>query len=512
MRIIQTALFLLLVGALACCRPSGIENPNITQSELIGHVTVLASDKMQGRAVGTAGFDSAAAYVANQLQRAGVLPGVRKGKDAPSYFQPVPLLRIDTTNQCDLTFATMFDTVRLSTRDHDLMMLHPGSRQGEYTATSPLMDAGHAIRGGGTSNELSGVDVAGRVVLLDLSTPASWRNSLSDSLDALYRNPTTALLTRLENLKDAAVVLIPVLPEKNLLWRRIMISRPLLPVVLEDLTGTDGVASPHPAVFLVDERKIADILARRSRSDPETGLHKGGKIVGVTANALLKIHSEPVESPNVIGFVPGSDPDLAGEVITVTAHLDHMGTHNGLVFHGANDNASGVSVLLEAAEALTAQPVERSVLFIFTAGEELGFYGSTHWILHPTIPLSHVIAEINLDEVGRTPSPQLGIMAIGTHELKEQFTRATESMAGVTISWIPPESFGMLFYRSDQVVFHRAGIPSIFLTTGDFPEYHTPGDTAGLISGREMMNCANILLAFLHVVGDEEASQPHGTD
>ncbi|MFH0882529.1 MAG: M28 family peptidase [bacterium] len=502
MRTCQITITLLLFSTILGCRTPGVENPKITRTELVDHVSVLASDRMQGRAVGTAGFDSAAAYVAGQLYRAGVLPGATNERGEPTYFQPVPLLHLDAQATCELTFATIFDTLRLSTANNGLLLVHPGSRREPFTASGPLMDAGHAIRGDSTHDELAWVNPAGGILLLDLSTPASWRNGLSDSLDALYRNPTYAMRMRLENLKSAAVVLIPVHPKKDLLWRRLVGTRPFLPVVLEDLTGVDGIPSPHPAVFLVDADTISAVLSRRSMPNPDTGFRTGGIITGIKALISVDVPAERVASPNVIGLVPGSDPALADEVITVTAHLDHMGADGLRIFHGANDNASGVSALLEVAEALAVKPPSRSVLFIITAGEEAGFFGATYWILHPTISLTRVIAEINLDEVGRTPMNPLGIVAIGTDDLKDAFARAVEKLPGVTISWLPPDSYGMFFMRSDQVVFYRAGIPSIYLTTGEFPEYHTPADTADLISGNVLQQCAKILGAFLYEVGN----------
>jgi len=496
-----TGLVLLLVSLLFGCRTPRSENPRITRSELIAHVNVLASDKMAGRAAGSAGFDSAAAYVAHQLKLAGVLPGSRDTLGEPSYFQPVPLLCLGEKGSAQLTLTTLFDTLRLSTGG-GLLLVHPGSRLAPFTVAGLLMDAGHGIRGGPGKDELAMVDVPGKILLLDLSTPASWRNGLPDSLDKLYRNPTTRLRIRLENLKSAAVVLIPVHPERDRLWKFLSATRSLLPVVARDLTGFDDNPTPHPAVFLVNADSLSDLLSRRAAPDSETGLRRGGTIPGIEASVTVDAPAVPVSSANVLGLVPGSDPDLAGEVITATAHLDHLGAHGLLVYHGANDNASGVSALLEVAEALAAKPVKRSVLFLFPTGEEASFLGSSYWILHPTVPLERVIAEINLDEVGRTPVTPIGFAVFGTDDLKAAFTRATENMVGVTISWLSPNTGGFYFYRSDQVILYRAGIPSVFLTTGDFPEYHTPADTPDKIEGTVLLQSAKILSSFLREAGN----------
>jgi Zn-dependent M28 family amino/carboxypeptidase len=138
----------------------------------------------------------------------------------------------------------------------------------------------------------------------------------------------------------------------------------------------------------------------------------GGKVkaspAGVTARLRVVAKEEVIVSRNVIGIIPGSDPLLRDEAVVIGAHLDHFGTEGDVVYYGADDNASGVSALVEIAKALGAaqRKPSRTVVVCFWTGEEEGKFGSGYYVRHPRWPLAKTAAYLNLDMIGHPWLPE----------------------------------------------------------------------------------------------------------
>ena len=207
----------------------------------------------------------------------------------------------------------------------------------------------------------------------------------------------------------------------------------------------------------------------------ELGLKPGGDVrnwfqlvpIGLPVNAPQ--HS--YQSPNVIGIVPGSDPELRDEYIVISAHLDHLGTNPKVpgdkIYNGAMDNASGVATMLEAARAFvtSGKPPRRSILFVALAGEELGLLGSDYLAQHPLIGHGKIVANVNLDMPILLYDFQ-DVVAFGAERSTlGPIVAAAGAKLGVTLSPDPMPSEN-LFVRSDHYSFVKAGVPSVFLVTG----------------------------------------------
>jgi Zn-dependent M28 family amino/carboxypeptidase len=208
-----------------------------------------------------------------------------------------------------------------------------------------------------------------------------------------------------------------------------------------------------------------------------------------------------VESPNVIGLLPGSDPQLRDEYVVLTAHLDHVGigepVNGDRINNGAYDNASGIAIMLEIARAFAGLPraPRRSLLFLAVTGEEKGLLGSDFFLDHATVPAEAIVANVNLDMVLML-HPLIDVVAFGAeHSSLSRVVERATSRLGVKLSPDPiPEE--VLFIRSDQYPFVRRGIPAIFVVSGlETPDpsvdgkkllqewmrttYHSPGDDMG---------------------------------
>jgi membrane dipeptidase len=217
---------------------------------------------------------------------------------------------------------------------------------------------------------------------------------------------------------------------------------------------------------------------------------------------------EDREAPNVIGLLPGSDPELKGEYILIGGHLDHLGIGiDGFVYNGADDDASGVAVVLEVARVLTANRSKpaRSIVFCAWAGEELGLVGSRHYTNHPVYPLEKTAVYLNMDMVG-SGDTDLFVGGMWEHAsffdiLKERLSEKHQDRLKYRIA-----------YRgSDHSSFLNKGVTWISLRSGgllnrqlddEHPEYHYPGDRADTVEPEILQQAADYHLEIVNYLGN----------
>jgi hypothetical protein len=202
---------------------------------------------------------------------------------------------------------------------------------------------------------------------------------------------------------------------------------------------------------------------------------------------IVRHYLERAAVPNLAAVLEGRDSRLRSEYVVISAHLDHVGVRPGgadSVFNGADDNASGVAGLLEMAEAFSlreARP-DRSLLFLVPSGEEKGLWGSAYYVRHPTVPLGDVVADLNMDLIGRNWSDSVIVTGTEMSSLGETLRRVSAAhpelrMAPLADRW--PEE--RIFYRSDHYNFALKGVPVLFFTSGTHSDYHQPTDVADRI-------------------------------
>lgn len=206
---------------------------------------------------------------------------------------------------------------------------------------------------------------------------------------------------------------------------------------------------------------------------------------------------KPVSLRNVVGLLRGSNPQYADQAIVVSAHYDHLGRNGpgvrvaevGLIHPGADDNASGVAVMLELARTLAAAGApERTILFVAFSGEEAGLQGSKWFVAHPRgAPLAGLRAIVNLDTVGRLGNGELSVLATGTASEWQHVFRGITFSTGIAIKNIPGAS-----QSSDQQSFIDRGIPGVQLFTAAHLDYHRPTDTADRIDADGLVKVATV--------------------
>ena len=432
------------------------------------HHGFLADDAREGRMTGEPGYDEAARYVAEQFDALGLDPG---GED-DGWYQPVPLVsyRLGEGSMRVVTHRDGSDAL-LEYRDDYGMSGDKVRESDSIRAEVVYVGFGvHAPEFGYSDYE--GIDVEGKIVALFRGAPADFDHNAR----AYYSSSRVKYEQAVKNGAVGIVNLWSRQSQRSMPWERYKKRTGTKPgMAWINLTGEANdyfpeirgaiAISPATATELMAGTPInfEDALDAIEDSTPRSAP------LGVEMTMERRTSHESITSPNVIGIVPGSDPELRQEFVVYTAHLDHLGVgvaeDGDDIYNGAYDNAMGVALMLETARAIAGSPLRRSVLFIALTGEERGLLGSDYFASYPTVPTNSIVANVNLD-MPLFLSPVADLIAFGAEHSSLQTVVAAEvEDEGFTLSPDPlPEE--TLFIRSDQFSFVRKGIPAIFLVPG----------------------------------------------
>jgi hypothetical protein len=468
--------------ALACLAGAALaaQAPDlITAARYLEHVKFLSADDLGGRANGTPGLERAADYIEGQFRAAGLVPG----GDAGTFGQAFEVTsRVEPPASAALEIAS-------ATGSHDLALgsgYHPLSVRNRPRGAQPngirlqrLVFAGHGIAAPGLGyDDYAGVDVRDAAVVVLTHEPQELDpRSVFDGRN-LTPGATVAAKAREARERGAGLLMIvedPVHSDERAM-RAFWWTDPRgedfgLPVVRVSRTR---LARALPGLNLEEAARTIDrTLQPQSRAFDDVRVayteHRADVHAGVR---------------NIVGILPGSRADLAGNAIVVGAHYDHVGTGGryseapeatGQIHNGADDNASGTAALIEVARAASAmrRRFGRTVVFIAFAGEEIGLLGSQHYVSHPARPLDRTTAMINLDMVGRPH----GRVMVGTFGSGAGLTNLLARLRPWTRLTVSDFSVGGYAEDdSDHGPFVKRGVPAIAFFTGFHSQYHRPSD------------------------------------
>ena len=507
----------------------------ISAQDLRARLEMLSADSLLGRATGSRGDWVAAEMVADAFRRAGLAPAGEHG----TYFQTVPIVmeRVDPT----ATLA-VDDTALALWRD----FLPVTGGRGFESGTPRAIDGDTAIFAGtlgDTAHMIAPQAGAGRLVVFaaprigPIASAYYWRAA------GLDRYPQAAAI---------AVVVLDIYPQRYL-------------AALRD--GVPQLAPPAnaptvPAALLLSDRAAGMLLGR-----PFSGARPG--LVGHVVHGSLGSWSEPAPYParNVVAILPGRDGAVRGEYVSLSAHNDHVGfshepvdhdslrlahaARNGVassaavdsahrarparadsIFNGADDDGSGTVALMEIAEAMAAAPQKprRSILFISHTAEEIGLVGSAWYTDHPTVARDSIVAEIDLDMVGRGRADDIEgggpgyLEVVGARRRSTEFGALTDSIAAamrppfvINYAVDAPGHPDQDYCRADHFSYARYGIPALNMSRGEHIDYHQVTDEAQYIDfdalARVAIFAEEIALAVAdldHRLGrDKPAPDPH---
>jgi hypothetical protein len=434
------------------------------------HMAFLADDLLEGRGTGKRGHEVAARYVAAQFEALGLKPAGLDG----TYLQRVPLREITVVpEKCSLSLTESGATSELKWGDDFLMRGSPLDQ--EASVEGPIVFVGYGVRTpDGRYDDYAGVDVKGAIIALLSGAPPSLPSELQAHLSS------TREKVRLARERGAvgAIVLRRSKDEKSLPWPRVVIGVgfPSMNWLGPDGTPSDSFpeiragailsSGTSEKLFLHAPKSWADVQRDADQSRPQA--------FPLPLRAAMKSVSnhEAITSPNVVAVLPGSDPKLSKEYVVYSAHVDHLGIGRPIngdsIYNGAFDDASGTAALLVIAKAFKSlpHPPARSILFLGATAEEKGLLGSDYFAHYPTVPISSIVADINMDGAS-TFYTFKDIVPLGAESSTLDSTvRRTAARLGLKVS-PDPEPEQHFFVRADQYSFVRQGVPSVFISEGE---------------------------------------------
>src|SRR4051812_14301570 len=381
------------------------------------HVGYLASDPLQGRRAGTPGADLAARYIEKQFRDAGLKPASKAGYLQPFSF--VARVELGPRNMFRVKAAKSEQNYKVG---DDFMPLAFSSAE---AATGEVVFAGYGISAPELQyDDYDGMDVKGKLVMILRGSPDG---DNPHGRFAQYTQPGLEIQNKTLKAREKQARGVIFISEEKV-FQHDRLSR-----LHHDLNFLDAgipavVISRVVANAILEERKAPPVKSEFTGADAVERAKARATPLAIE-NLTVTFKADVVKvngnAANVVGILPGSDPQLASEYVVIGAHYDHLGlggpeslvaNPDGQIHHGADDNASGTSAVLELARVMAADraAVKRSVIFIAFCGEELGLLGSAAYTRNPLVPLGSTVAMLNMDMVGRLRNGSLFIGGMGT--------------------------------------------------------------------------------------------------
>jgi hypothetical protein len=433
----------------------------ITQSLVRKHVFVIADDSMLGRDTPSRGLEMTAQYVADNFKRVGLGAGGDHGQYLQRY--QISKRKLDGKNSV-VHFAVGATEVSASLLKDAIQLAGPRSGM---PVTGPVV----LVSGPVDSASIAAADLKGRVVLLISNTKS----------ETFYET----LVALLERSVRAVIVISNRYPTQ---FEQYVAAQFRSEVSLGADEG-DG-----PVALEVHERALTavfaaahlDLGALRASTQPAFR-----DLPDLRVSASLFNEKGPAFSaPNTVGILEGTDPILKNEYVVFSAHMDHVGVNASAgkdsIYNGADDDGSGTAGVMTLAEAFSRSPPKRSIIFLTVSGEEKGLWGSEWFTTHPPVPIHQIVADFNLDMIGRNWRDTIVVIGKEHSDLGSTLNRVNAAhpelgMNAIDDIW-PQESF---YTRSDHYNFAQRGVPILFFFNGTHPDYHAPSDSPDKIDAEK---------------------------
>jgi hypothetical protein len=515
--------------------------PAITAGDLRTHLYVIADDSMMGREAGTRGNVMATDYIAAQAARIGLRPAGENG----TWFQEVPLREKGLAEGAALSAG---GTALVPGEDFIALPRYQGALVFGERFEARDVEVVYGGRVGEPASMIDPEQARGKLVVFAAPLGPNGQPTF-----AFWAGGRT--FTRYAGAAGVAIATLDYTAPGL---------RGFFSGTRTELAGSAAEAVPAPAGMIVS---VA--AAERLLGAPMASLQVGA--AGGRASGAYAFFDRPTAHParNVLAVVPGRDPALAGQYVSIGSHNDHVGLaarpvdHDSLlafnrvfrpegadqqpdtlvtpekqarydaelarlralrpprldsIYNGADDDGSGTAAMLEMAEHLMANPPRRSVLFAWVTAEEIGLFGSEHFTDHPTVPRDSIVVNLNLDMVGRgmqadTEGGGPGyLQLVGSRRLStalgdliEEVNRAGGHGFTFDYSMDADGHSQNIYCRSDHASYARYGIPVTFFTTGGHADYHMVTDEPQYVDYDKLAAVTRLVAAVATAIGDRDA-------
>lgn len=489
----------------------------ITAKQLSDYLYFVASDAMEGRDTPSRGLDTTAEFLKMNLSRWGFKPAGDNG----TFFQKISLRResIDTSATKliveNTEFALNEDYFRLSGN--------------AATGNAPLVFGGDGwMVKAKNIDALSGVDVKGKIVVVagnrpDFSQQFMIPPPIGVTQADLKGTRGTDWADPIGNAQEKGAAGVIVIAPAQLLgfWEQAkqFLGRGMM---FPDKLRADNIQAPNPMPVMLASPKISNALYGATAPTSAGNLNKTGSLSAKTKTEMLM-------TQNVVAIWEGSDKVLKNEYVAVGAHYDHVGMNPNArgedkIWNGADDDGSGTVAVLSIAEALAKSKIKpkRSILFVWHAGEEKGLWGSEYFTKFPTVDLSKVVTQLNIDMIGRSKkdgdtnpknkelSGPNEIYVIGSKMMSTQLGDVTTNVnnsylkLNYNYKYDDPNDPNRFFFRSDHFNYAQKGIPIVFWFDGEHEDYHGAGDHPDKIDYAKMEKVTRTIFLTMWEIADSK--------
>jgi Zn-dependent M28 family amino/carboxypeptidase len=464
----------------AITQRSTLEAPataGISAASILARTRVLSSDEFEGRAPGSAGEEKTVAYLVGEFKKLGLQPGNPDG----TYLQNVPLVGITSTPT--LTFSLDGRTLPMENINEFVgptsrLVPHVGARDTDvvfvgYGVVAPELGW----------DDYKGLDVRGKTVVMLINDPPVIDPATGQLDPKVFGGKAMTYYGRwtykyeIAAAKGAAACLIvhetgpAAYPFAVIIGSR---SRENFEISTPDRNA--GHVAMEGWLTVEAARKLFTASGKDYDALKAAAARRDFSPVSLGAKASFTIENtlRNVASKNVVALLPGADPAHRNEYLVYTAHWDHLGRDDRLkgdqIYNGAADNAAGVAVLLELAQAFIALPSgqrpKRSILFLAVTAEEKGLLGSRYYAQEPLYPLTQTLADINMDGANQFgPTSDMRTIGFGASTLDDIGTAVATAQGRTMLPDANPERGS--YYRSDHFEFAKVGVPSYYPKSGN---------------------------------------------
>lgn len=443
---------------------------SITPAGLKKHLSVLASDTLEGRETATEGQRKAANYIEEQFKVMGLKPGYNS-----QYKQNFPVYQ-DSLNK-----ASLIVDGRELKLDSEFVVTSNSAFNVSFAASEVLF-VGYGLSDS-TRDDYKDVNARGKIVMV---FPGSAVKTVKGKK---VKDPIPDYFTLQQAAqKNGAIALL--ITDKKFPREPMPAKGPMYVTdrMKENIPNTFIISDSVGRMIMGTDYYIAQKIMKKGPPPP--------KSCYLSVTLTLDKSTERMESSNVIGVIEGTDKKE--EAIIITSHYDHLGKKDSLVFHGADDDASGTSAVLQIAAAFkkadsAGLKPARSVIFMTVSGEEKGLWGSSYYAENNTFPLEKISANINIDMIGRIEQGRKDdslnyVYVVGDDKLSSELRPISEgvnkkySNMHLDYKFNDPNDPMRIYYRSDHYNFAKKGVPVIFYFNGLHKDYHRPTDTEDKIN------------------------------
>jgi len=462
----------------------------ISPEDIRRRIGIIADDSMHGRDTPSPELDKVAQYIGRDYRRLGLKPGGDRG----TFIQRYSIDRVKIVAESSVAFVHGGGADITFSYGTDFAFVDNTFDSGDYAGDLVLLSGPLGVALAGDSASL-----AGKMLIIN-------------------RPRNRGELQRVLAWKPQGIVFVGTAPDS--IWRR-NVERSTRP----QLRDPSRLVGP-PVLLAVRAASLQPVLARLGQdliaAQNATSL-EAKPLAGAQLHVHARMQSQDHSSaPNVVGILEGSDPTLKNEYVVFSAHMDHIGVAGprgsggcraqgaDSICNGADDDGSGTVAVVEIAEAfagLTPRP-KRSIIFLNVSGEEKGLWGSEFFSNHPAVPISNIVADLNIDMIGRNWKDT--IVAIGKEhsDLGATLNRVGAAhpelnMRPIDDIW-PNENF---YFRSDHYNFAKKGVPILFFFSGTHPDYHQVGDSPDKIDAEKESRVARLIF-YLGVDVANSAERP----